>query len=198
MGLPSRFLLYVGTLEPRKNLPHLLRAYADWQANSVTGRDVALVLAGAKGWHYQEIFDLVAELGLTERGARAPSEQGRTVHFPGFVPEQDLCLWYNAAGAFVYPSLFEGFGLPVLEAMASGTPVICSDAPSLQEVAADAALIVPAQDQPALQDAFERLFSEQGLAAQLRERGTRQAERFSWQRAAAETIDVYETALQRG
>ena len=198
MGLPSRFLLYVGTLEPRKNLPHLLRAYADWQANSVTGRDVALVLAGAKGWHYQEIFDLVAELGLTERGSRAPSEQGRTVHFPGFVPEQDLCLWYNAAGAFVYPSLFEGFGLPVLEAMASGTPVICSDAPSLQEVAADAALIVPAQDQPALQDAFERLFTEQSLAAQLRHRGIRQAGRFSWERAAAETIDVYEAALNRG
>ena len=198
MGLPSRFLLYVGTLEPRKNLPHLLRAYAGWQADTVTGGDVALVLAGAKGWHYQEIFDLVTELGLVEHVPGAPSEQGRMIYFPGFVPEQELRLWYNAADAFVYPSLFEGFGLPVLEAMASGAPVICSDAPSLQEVAGDAAMIVPAQDQPALQDAFERLFSEQSLAAQLRERGTRQAERFSWQRAAAETIDVYETALQRG
>ena len=198
MGLPSRFLLYVGTLEPRKNLPHLLRAYAAWQADSVTGGEVALVLAGAKGWHYQEIFDLVTELGLAEYVPGVPSEQGRMIYFPGFVPEQELCLWYNAADAFVYPSLFEGFGLPVLEAMASGAPVICSDAPSLQEVAGDAAMIVPAQDRPALQDAFERLFSEQGLAAQLRERGTRQAERFSWERAAAETIDVYETALQRG
>ena len=171
---------------PRKNLPHLLRAYAGWQAHSATGREVALVLAGAKGWGYQEIFRLVAELGLTGR-----------VHFPGFLPEQDLCLWYNAADGFVYPSLFEGFGLPVAEAMASGAPVICSDAPSLQEVAGDAALIVPAQDQPALQDALERLYTEPDLAAQLRGRGIRQAGRFSWERAAIETIDVYETALQK-
>ena len=148
MGLPPRFLLYVGTLEPRKNLPHLLRAYAEWQARSTAGRDAALVLAGAKGWHYREIFELAAELGLTGPTASAPLEQGGRVHFPGYVPEEDLCLWYNVADAFVYPSLFEGFGLPLLEAMASGTPVICSDAPSLQEVAADAALIVPAQDRP--------------------------------------------------
>jgi glycosyltransferase involved in cell wall biosynthesis len=186
MALPPRFLLYVGTLEPRKNLPHLLRAYAGWQAHSATGREVALVLAGAKGWGYQEIFRLVAELGLTGR-----------VHFPGFLPEQDLCLWYNAADGFVYPSLFEGFGLPVAEAMASGAPVICSDAPSLQEVAGDAALIVPAQDQPALQNALERLYTEPALAVQLRGRGIRQAGRFSWERAAIETIDVYETALQK-
>lgn len=119
------------------------------------------------------------------------------VQFPGFVPEEELCFWYNAAAAFVYPSLFEGFGLPLLEAMASGTPVICSDAPSLQEIAADAALVVPAQDQPALQNAFERLFTEPGLAAELRGRGIRQASRFSWQRAAAETIDVYESVLHR-
>ncbi len=195
MGLPPKFLLYLGTLEPRKNLPHLLRAYAEWQANSAAGRDVALVLAGAKGWHYREIFEQAAELGLTESMAGAPFEQGRMVHFPGFVPEEELCLWYNAAAAFVYPSLFEGFGLPLLEAMASGTPVICSDAPSLQEVAADAALVVPAQDRPALQNAFERLFTEAGLAGELQERGIRQAGRFSWERAAAETIDVYESAL---
>ncbi len=195
MRLPARFLLYVGTLEPRKNLPHLLRSFAAWRAASATGRDVGLVLAGARGWHYQEIFRLVSELGLTSDESGTPSEQEPVVYFPGFLPEQELCLWYNAASGFVYPSLFEGFGLPVLEAMASGTPVICSDAPSLQEVAGDAALIVPAQDQAALQDAFERLFSEHGVADSLRERGPRQAERFSWERAAAETIDVYETAV---
>lgn len=198
MRLPARFLLYVGTLEPRKNLPHLLRAFAGWRAGSATGRDVGLVLAGARGWHYQEIFRLVTELGLTSDESGTPSEQEPIVYFPGFLPEQELCLWYNAASGFVYPSLFEGFGLPVLEAMASGTPVICSDAPSLQEVAGDAALIVPAQDQAALQDAFERLFTEQGVAADLRERGPRQAGRFSWERAAAETIDVYENAVNGG
>lgn len=195
MRLPARFLLYVGTLEPRKNLPHLLRSFAAWRADSATGRDVGLVLAGARGWHYQEIFRLVSELGLTSDESGTPSGQEPVVYFPGFLPEQELCLWYNAASGFVYPSLFEGFGLPVLEAMASGTPVICSDAPSLQEVAGDAALIVPAQDQAALQDAFERLFSEHGVADSLRERGPRQAEQFSWERAAAETIDVYETAV---
>lgn len=195
MRLPARFLLYVGTLEPRKNLPHLLRSFAAWRADSATGRDVGLVLAGARGWHYQEIFRLVSELGLTSDESGTPSGQEPVVYFPGFLPEQELCLWYNAASGFVYPSLFEGFGLPVLEAMASGTPVICSDAPSLQEVAGDAALIVPARDQAALQDAFERLFSEHGVADSLRERGPRQAEQFSWERAAAETIDVYETAL---
>ena len=195
MRLPARFLLYVGTLEPRKNLPHLLRSFAAWRAASATGRDVGLVLAGARGWHYQEIFRLVSELGLTSDESGTPSEQEPVVYFPGFLPEQELCLWYNAASGFVYPSLFEGFGLPVLEAMASGTPVICSDAPSLQEVAGDAALIVPAQDQAALQDAFERLFSGHGVADSLRERGPRQAEQFSWERAAAETIDVYETAV---
>ena len=195
MRLPARFLLYVGTLEPRKNLPHLLRSFAAWRAASATGRDVGLVLAGARGWHYQEIFRLVSELGLTGDESGTPSGQEPVVYFPGFLPEQELCLWYNAASGFVYPSLFEGFGLPVLEAMASGTPVICSDAPSLQEVAGDAGLIVPAQDQAALQDAFERLFSEHGVADSLRERGPRQAEQFSWERAAAETIDVYETAV---
>ncbi len=194
MGLPDRFLLYVGTLEPRKNLPHLLRTFAKWRAESVIGRDVGLVVAGGKGWHYQEIFSLADELGLTG----GPSEKGPIVQFPGFLPERDLCLWYNAASGFVYPSLFEGFGLPVLEAMASGTPVICSNTPSLQEVAGDAALIVPAQDQSALQDAFECLFTDRQTATVLRKLGLRQARNFSWERTAKETMDVYESAVSGG
>ena len=195
MGLPERFLLYVGTLEPRKNLPHLLRAFAKWRAESETGYEVGLVLAGGKGWHYHEIFSLAEELGLMG-GELAGG--GPIIQFPGFLPERDLCLWYNAASGFVYPSLFEGFGLPVLEAMASGTPVICSDTPSLQEVAGDAALIVPAQEQAALQDAFERLFTEQGVATALRKRGLLQARRFSWEKAAKETLEVYESAVNAG
>lgn len=191
MGLPERFLLYVGTLEPRKNLPHLLRTFAKWRAESAIGRDVGLVVAGGKGWHYQEIFSLADELGLTG----GQSEDGPVVQFPGFLPERDLCLWYNAACGFVYPSLFEGFGLPVLEAMASGTPVICSNTPSLKEVAGDAALIVPARDQDALQNAFECLFKEQQTATALRKLGLRQARNFSWERTAKETMDVYESAV---
>ena len=198
MGLPKRFLLYVGTLEPRKNLPHLLRTFASWRAESAIGRDVGLVVAGGKGWHYQEIFSLAAELGLMGGDAGGTSEERPIVQFPGFLPERDLCLWYNAASGFVYPSLYEGFGLPVLEAMASGTPVICSDTPSLQEVAGDAALIVPAQNQAALQDAFERLFTDQGVSTALRKWGLRQARRFSWERAAKETMAVYESAVNEG
>ena len=120
------------------------------------------------------------------------------VQFPGFLPERDLCLWYNAASGFVYPSLFEGFGLPVLEAMASGTPVICSNTPSLKEVAGDAAMIVPARDQAALQNAFECLFTEQQTAIALRKLGLRQARNFSWERTAKETMDVYESAVNGG
>ena len=198
MGLPERFLLYVGTLEPRKNLPHLLRAFAKWRAESETGREVGLVVAGGKGWHYQEIFSLAEELGLMGGGGGEPASGEPIIQFPGFLPERELCLWYNAASGFVYPSLFEGFGLPVLEAMASGTPVICSDTPSLQEVAGDAALIVPAQEQAAMQDAFERLFTEQGVATALRKRGLRQARRFSWEKAAKETLEVYERAVSEG
>lgn len=186
-GLPGQFLLYVGTLEPRKNLPLLLRAYAGWQAASPAGQETALVLAGAKGWHYREIFALVTELGLSGR-----------VHFPGFLPEEELPLWYNAAAGFVYPSLFEGFGLPVLEAMAAGTPVICSDAASLGEIAGDAALLFPAADQAALQSLLERLLTEPGLAAELRARGIRRAEEFSWTRAAEETGAVYDAVLRSG
>ncbi|NJN82813.1 MAG: glycosyltransferase family 4 protein, partial [Caldilineaceae bacterium] len=135
-GLPDRYALYVGTLEPRKNLVRLVRAFASWQQQAnPSDRGFALVLGGAKGWFYQEIFDLVRELGLEE-----------SVRFPGYIAVEELPAWYRAAELFVYPSLFEGFGLPVLEAMASGAPVLCSRAPSLLEIVGDCAVTVPAED----------------------------------------------------
>lgn len=182
-GLPERFVLYVGTLEPRKNLTRLVRAYAAWrQRAGEAGQQTKLVLAGAQGWFYAEIFAQVRALGLTE-----------AVLLPGFVPAAELPDWYRAAELFVYPSLYEGFGLPVLEAMACGTPVLCSQANSLLEIVADSAYTVPADDEAALCAGLDELLSQPALRAELRARGLARAQRFSWQRTAQATLAVYRT-----
>jgi glycosyltransferase involved in cell wall biosynthesis len=182
-GLPPRFILFLGTLEPRKNLARLISAYAQWRRTS--GEDVKLVIAGGKGWYYEKVFELVSRLGLTSE-----------VLFTGFVPAEELPWFYRAAELFVYPSRCEGFGLPVLEAMACGTPTITSTASSLPEVAGDAALLVDPDDTDALAAAIGRVMSEPALAARLREAGMRQAQRFSWPRAAAATAEVYRSVLE--
>lgn len=180
-GAPERYLLYLGTLEPRKNLDLLLRAFARWrQTADIENRGVKLVLAGARGWYYNEIFRNVEALGLTE-----------LVQFPGFVPTEALPEWYAAAEAFVYPSLFEGFGLPVIEAMASGTPVICSRAPGVAEIAGDAAIAFAPRDEDALAAALHLVMSQPALRSELRQRGLARAARFSWQRCAEQTVEVY-------
>ncbi|MCB0104962.1 MAG: glycosyltransferase family 4 protein [Caldilineaceae bacterium] len=178
--LPARFLLYVGTLEPRKNLPLLLRAYARWRRESAD-HDVALIVAGGKGWFYGEIFQLVQELGLTA-----------WVHFPGYIPDAELPAWYNAAEGFIYPSLFEGFGLPVLEAMACGTPVICSDIPVLREVAGESALTFDREDERALAAQIAALLTEADLRRELIEKGRAQAHQFSWKASAQTTLALYQ------
>lgn len=181
-ALPARYLLFVGTLEPRKNLGTLVRAYARWRAQAApSDRDVKLVLAGGKGWFHEQIFAQVREARLEQ-----------SVLFPGFVPAEDLAHWYQAALGFVYPSRFEGFGLPVLEAMACGAPVLISRAPSLVEVAGDAAICVEASDEAALSHALALLVTQDALRAELCQRGLARAALFSWQRTAAETIAVYE------
>ena len=185
-GLPARYLLYLGTLEPRKNLEMLVRAFVRWRTLApAAAAGVKLVLAGGKGWYYDTIFTEVRSLGLAG-----------DVIFPGFVPPAELPDWYRGAVAFVYPSLFEGFGLPVLEAMACGTPVICSEAASLREVAGAAALTLPAADEGAWANAMHLLCDQPAAAAELRRRGLEQAAKFSWQLSAQKTIQVYnETAL---
>ncbi len=180
-NLPERFFLYLGTLEPRKNLELLLDAYAAWKRRS--GATVALVLAGGKGWAYETIFRRVEELGL-----------GEDVLFPGFVPGVELPDWYRAAEAFIYPSLFEGFGLPVLEAMACGAPVVCSRAGSLLEIVGDAALTFAATDKGELADGLARVADDAALRAELRKRGLVHAAQFTWQQAAADTLTVYRDA----
>jgi glycosyltransferase involved in cell wall biosynthesis len=185
-GLPSRFILYLGTLEPRKNVPQIVRAYAALRSDDLS-RHYKLVIAGAKGWGYDEVFAAVEQNDLKD-----------DVMFAGYVPAEELPLWYNAAELFVYPSLFEGFGLPVLEALACGTPAITSNVSSLPEVAGDAALTITPTDTRALSEAMIRVLRDAALRAQLRERGLRQAAQFSWQRTAQQTAQVYADVLKLG
>lgn len=186
-GLPQRFVLHLGTLEPRKNLARLVEAFAQARQQLAASDDLKLVLAGGKGWGYDDIFAAVERLGLQKQ-----------VLFPGYVPDADLPWFYRAATVFAYPSLLEGFGLPVVEAMACGTPVITSAVSSLPEVAGDAALLVDPLSADALADALVRVLHDSTLAGEMRRRGLLQASRFSWQRTAAETTAVYRWALDGG
>jgi glycosyltransferase involved in cell wall biosynthesis len=175
--LPERYLLFVGTLEPRKNLIRLLAAFERLHAERLTD---ALVIVGKRGWLYDDFF---------ARLAGSPARQA--VIFPGFVPDADLPAVYAGAQALAFPSEFEGFGLPVLEAMACGAPVVCSSTSSLPEVAGGAALLVDPADTDALAAALRQILGDPGLAADLARRGVAQAACFSWSRAAAETLAVY-------
>lgn len=177
--LPERFILFVGTLQPRKNLVSLLRAYARLKDTI----DWPLVVVGAKGWLYEPVFKEARALGVADR-----------VIFTGYADQPTLRLWYSAATIFVYPSLYEGFGMPVLEAMACGAPVITSSTSSLPEVAGDAAITIEPTDAGALAAALDRLIQDAALRSELRRRGLDRARQFSWERTARETSDVYRQA----
>jgi glycosyltransferase involved in cell wall biosynthesis len=180
------YILYVGTLEPRKNLVRLIEAYAV-TLDRCGERTPPLVLTGGKGWFYKEIFDIVERLGLQQRAI-----------FTGFVDDEDLPALFNGALFFVYPSLYEGFGIPVLEAMACGVPVITSDASSLPEIVGEAGVLVDPTDTRALAAALMALLDDPERRATLRAAGLAQSALFSWQRAARETLAVYEDAVDRG
>ncbi len=183
-SLPDRFLLYVGTLEPRKNLATLIRAFAAFRQGHA---GLKLVLAGGKGWLYQPTLALVEELGLQN-----------DVVFPGYIPENALPLWYNAAEVFVYPSLYEGFGLPPLEAMACGTAVIASNASSLPEVVGDAGLLVTPEDVDEWYAALCQLTRDSDLRALLAKKGLARSKEFTWTRMAQQTAQVYQNVLAGG
>ena len=182
-GLPARYMLYVGTLHPRKNLERLVQACHRLCQGYPGPLLPHLVIAGKKGWLYEALYRQIGLLGL----------QGR-VHLPGYVPQEDLPALLSGAQAFLLPSLYEGFGLPVLEAMACGVPVICSNVSSLPEVAGDAALLVDPLDVQAITDAMARLLAHDTLRQELVERGLAQAARFSWLRCAQEALAVLEQA----
>jgi glycosyltransferase involved in cell wall biosynthesis len=172
------YVLYVGTLEPRKNLVRLIRAWhALWRRGAIPHQ---LVLVGGRGWQDAEIYRTIAELNC-----------GDALRLAGYVPTEDLPALYSAADAFAFPSLAEGFGLPVIEAMACGAPVLISTARALQELAGDAALAVDPRDDRAIELALERLLTDAALCDQLRTRGLRRAAAFSWGEAARRTLAVY-------
>lgn len=175
---PQGYLLFLSTLEPRKNVDGLLRAYS--QLGEGAPR---LVIAGRRGRYYEGIFALVESLRLGER-----------VVFTDYVSDEQAIDLYSGALAFVYPSHYEGFGLPVLEAMACGAPVVTTNVSSLPEIAGDAALLVPPGDDAALAAALARVAHDAPLRAALRTAGLRQAAQFSWERCARETVRVWEKA----
>jgi glycosyltransferase involved in cell wall biosynthesis len=174
--LPERFVLSVGTLQPRKNLARLIEAYAQARLDA----DVKLVIAGGTGWMYEGIFRRVEELRLQNE-----------VYFPGYVVEEDLPALYSLADLFVFPSLYEGFGLPPLEAMACGTPVVTSNVSSLPEVVGDAALMVDPRDVEALANAMGQALGEPSLRTAMVQRGRAQAQGFTWARAAERLRRLY-------
>ncbi|MGQ9571590.1 MAG: glycosyltransferase family 4 protein [Dehalococcoidia bacterium] len=180
-GLPPRFILNVGTLEPGKNQATLLCAFHRLRSR---GLEQGLVIAGQKGWMYEKLFHLVDNLGLRE-----------AVRFVGYLPDDDLATVYNMADLFVFPSLYEGFGLPPLEAMACGLPVVASNAPALVEVLDGAALLVSPSDVDALAEAVASVLRDNRLRSRLRQQGLDRASQFSWQATAQETVAAYEAAL---
>ncbi len=189
-GLPAaaagRYFFALGNLQPRKNMARLIEAFARLRRHGDVD-DVHLVIAGKAMWRESEVYAAVEQAQLTDR-----------VHFVGYVADEDLPALYSGALAFVYPSLYEGFGLPPLEAMACGTPVICSNAASLPEVVGDAARLIIPTDVDGLAGALFALASDAGLRAALIDQGHHRAAQFSWRRCAEETLAVYRAALKRG
>jgi glycosyltransferase involved in cell wall biosynthesis len=182
-GIAGPYVLCVGTLEPRKNLTSALRAF---RRVSAAVPDVELVIAGGRGWR-NEAF----ERALGREGARR-------LRLTGFVPDERLVELYAGAACFLFPSLGEGFGLPPLEAMACGAPVVASDRPALGEVCGDAALIAPPLDVEALAAHVVAVLSDGALAERMRKAGIARAGRFTWPAAAAATEQVYREAIAEG
>ena len=175
----ERFVLHVGTLQPRKNIPVLIEAMAQ-----LNDPELKLVLVGGKGWLYDDIFRQVQALGLEER-----------VIFTGYVPDDALPLWYNAAELLLFPSVYEGFGLPVVEAMACGTPVIAANSSSIPEAVGTAGLLFAPDDVESLVNQMTTVLTDIHLQHKLRQQGLDHAQTFSWERAGRETAIVYRRAL---
>jgi glycosyltransferase involved in cell wall biosynthesis len=176
----GRFLLHVGTLQPRKNIPLLLEALA-----LLPDKSLHLVLVGGKGWLYDEIFARITALDLTQR-----------VHFAGYVPDELLPLWYNAAELLIFPSVYEGFGFPVVEAMACGTPVLAANTSSLPEAVGDAGQLFDPQNAQELANQITAVLQDTAVVHTMRSKGLAQASQFTWEQTGQQTINAYEQALK--
>jgi glycosyltransferase involved in cell wall biosynthesis len=181
--IPGQFLCYVGVLEPRKDVPLLIKAYSKI-ADSING--MPLVIIGKKGWMFDEIFRQITDLGLEKQ-----------IKIPGYVSTSDLVGLYNGAKVFVYPSRYEGFGLPILEAMQCGTPVITTNISSMPEVAGGAAVLITPGNVDELVAAMRKVLTDPGLAESLSRKGIARASDFSWRRCARETLQVYKTVYEQ-
>ncbi|MCD6442035.1 glycosyltransferase family 4 protein [bacterium] len=180
-NLPEKFILFVGTLEPRKNIVRLIEAYylVINDRLSIINDRPKLVIVGKKGWHYQGIFNKVKELNIEEM-----------VTFLGYVPEDDLPFLYQSAFCFIYPSLYEGFGLPPLEAMACGCPVITSNISSLPEVVGEAAILVNPYKVDEIAFALKRILSDKSLRQELKQKGLIQSQKFSWGKTSQKILNI--------
>jgi glycosyltransferase involved in cell wall biosynthesis len=182
-GIAGDYILAVGSVQPRKNLARLVRAYSDLRRRPDQAKLPRLVVVGKLAWLYEETLRAVEECGV--RG---------DVTFTGYVPEGDLPALYSGALCFAYPSFFEGFGLPPLEAMRCGAPVLVGDRTSLPEIVGDGGLLVDPFDTAAISAALARLIDDEGLRRTLRERGLARAARFDWRETARKTLEVYQRA----
>ncbi len=180
-NLPDKFILFVGSIEPRKNLLTLLKACAQLNENKVD--NIPLVLVGFKGWENDEIMQII-------------NQNKKNIIYLGYLSDIELAYIYNLAQVFVYPTLYEGFGIPPLEAMACGTPVITSDTASLPEVGGDAVLYVDPYDINDISQKLDLLLSSQTMQKDLIEKGLRRAKDFTWEKAAKEHIKVFEKVLK--
>lgn len=176
-NLPSKFILFVGTIEPRKNLTCLISAFSNIEKRL----DLKLVIVGNKGWKYKEVFNSIKQLKVQE-----------DVIFTGFVDDEDLPLIYNLAELFVYPSFYEGFGFPILEAMSCGCPVITSSISSLSEINGDAALLVNPSSEKDLAKTLKFIVLNSKVKIKMKKNGLKHAKKFSWEICARKTLKVYE------
>lgn len=181
-SIPEKFILFVGRNEPKKNLDGLVKAYHMLRINKPTGHK--LVIAGKEGWANPEIQRHIRDLGLQKE-----------IVFTGFIPPEELPYLYNMADLFVFPSLYEGFGLPVLEAMACGVPVIASDRGAVPEIAGEAAILLDPLDATAMADAMREVLANKAVSKGLAEKGLQRAGAFSWRRTAEETEKFYRDML---
>jgi glycosyltransferase involved in cell wall biosynthesis len=183
-GIVAPYLLFVGTIEPRKNLVRLVQAFSDL---SVVSPESTLIIAGMKGWQYEDLFALVKQRGLEEK-----------VRFLGFIDEAEKPFLIKGAQVFVYPSLYEGFGIPVLEALSCGTPTLTSNISAMPEVAGDAAVLVDPKNLDDIRRGLQLLMTDASLRATLAQRSVKRAGMFDWRKTASQTRDVYLVCLANG